>query len=196
MKQLAYQVLAVVMSPLSLCADEAKPPETPFVFFGKLSSLREDSTFLGKGWQGPSGLIVDDVSDTSSFQGTQKKTVDQLVGILRPKRILACADFTYNGKGLPLKIVTLRVFVFENTEAARAWWKQKYRGENASKYYKQVSGLGDDALDSTQLSKRIVMIGNCILTCHQLHKNGDYLRVLNCYLKKMRTVDRKDDKEG
>ena len=173
--------------------------EVPLQYSGRLSDLRQDSGLLGEGWKGRAGLVIDDLSDTSSLRGPEQKVAHELVKLLRPKRIRACADFTYlrednyapHAKYRP-GIVTLRIFIFERPADARAWWKEKYEHPGAEKHYRPVAGVGDLAVDSTEMAKRMVLIGNCWLTCHQLHQGSEYLQVLERYVEKLQRAAQRD----
>ena len=181
---------AIVQVSPCRCADDRH-----YEFSGRLSSLKMDSDILGDGWHGPSGLVVDDLADTSPLTEPEKSFADRLAKVARAKGVTACADFTYTRKDKP-RIVTLRVFVFKRQEDALAWWNEKYDAPEARKLYRAVSGFGDRALDSIQLAKRIVLMDNCLFTCHQLHDGVEYQRVLESYMKKMRELAKTDNRVG
>jgi len=182
-----FGLLLTILASFCLSADDQA-----FKFSGRLSSLKLESRILGDGWHGPSGLVVDDLADTSSLTEPEKGIADQVAKAALPKGVMACADFTYMRKDKP-RIVTLRVFVFKRQQDALAWWNEKYEAPETKKLYRVVGGYGDRALDSIQLTKRIVLVGNCLLTCHQLHGGVEYQTVLDSYMKKLAITPETDN---
>ncbi len=174
------QIIAIWIA-LVLASDQQQ-----LQFTGKLSSLKVPAKTLGEGWTGPTGLVVDDVNDLSAFKGDELKIVEGMVKQMKPQahKIRGVADFTYMRKegSLIPKSVTLRAFVFESTEAAKRWWKDRFHGPSWDKIYKPIEGIGDDAVDVIGQTKRAVLIGNLAFTSHQIVEGDSYLVVLNKYL--------------
>jgi hypothetical protein len=70
--------------------------------------------------------------------------------------------------------------------AAEAFWKKKYQQEGWEKFYKVADVPGARAVDSLELSKRIVLIGKVWMSCHQVPSGTPYLTLLNKVLEKVR----------
>jgi hypothetical protein len=51
-----------------------------------------------------------------------------------------------------------------------------------------VGGVAYDCLDSKETTKRIVALGNVWMTCGSLKKSADRLKVLDCYVEKVKAA--------
>ncbi len=170
--------LAVLTIRVSTGADE------PVESRNKLSSLAPCNATLGEGWHGPSGLVVDDVNDLSSLNAEERRIAAAVAKQAIPERIIAFADFSYTRKDVP-RIVTVRVFVFENADAAQAWWRKKYEVQGWETFYEKTTGLADLSVKSKELPKEMVLKDNVWITSHQLHMGDEFHRALLHYLKQI-----------
>jgi hypothetical protein len=158
-------------------------------FHGNLGKLREDSTLLGKEWTDSPGLIIENVdAESKPPQTPEEKTVADVVAALRTAGVVAAADYTYMTKKQDPApdVITVRVLVFSNAEAAAQWWDKKYDSQRSGqRSYRAVKGLADRAVDSTEVKKRIALVGNVLITCSQLKGTAEYPRVIAHYVQKV-----------
>jgi hypothetical protein len=105
--------------------------------------------------------------------------------------VQACADYTYNVKGQLQQFVTLRVFVFTDTEKANAFYKLKYTSEVGAKVYDKADAPVGNSVDSNEISKRIWQIGNVLMTCSEQKKEGNHFIILNAFARAMKLVSEK-----
>lgn len=175
-------------------ASFGKGKEEPFLFSGKISALRETETILGKDWELRPGMVLDDFQNPPNYDAETNQLRDVLIAQCRPMGVVACGDIAYLKKGT-LNLVTLRVFVFKSAEAAQAWWIKKYEQDDWEKHYKKVEGIGERAVDSVQTNKRILLVGNVWLTCHQLHQGDECRKLLDHFLRKITTGGAPNAKE-
>lgn len=71
-------VIICISALIGSCGGGRRPGTggiTPFK--GKLSSLSEDAGFLGPGWVGPTGLVVDDLGSLSALSPEERKAAQQ-----------------------------------------------------------------------------------------------------------------------
>jgi hypothetical protein len=166
----------------------SRPPPGTSALSPKLSSWKESGDFLGPGWLGSTGLVMDDTADVSALAGPERAAAESLLPALRSAGVVSCADFTYSRRDRPAA-VTLRVLVFKDVASAGSWWKAKYESPEAEKLYRKVEAAADTnlALDSKEMPKRIVLLRNVVMTCGQLDETGEHLKVLERYLAKLRS---------
>jgi hypothetical protein len=174
-----HVLVAVVLTALSCLQDR---PATP-----KLSVLKEPAEFLGEGWTGPRGLVIDDVKDLSSLSDAEKTVATEVAQAMIPLGITAVADFTYKKN---LETVTLRILVFETAAAAEDFWKKKIEVDGWESLYRKADVPGARAVDSLVIRKRIVLAGNVYLACHMAPAAKTHLTVLNKYLEKLRAASK------
>jgi hypothetical protein len=174
-------ILAVTYAAVATGDD----PKTPVTFTGKVSKLGIVAEQLGSEWTGPTGLAIDDFQDLSGYSDDVKEVAEELKKQVAALGVVQTADFTYRKKFNALHQVTLRVFVFDNPESCRSWWKKKYQFDGWEKQYSAVAGLPYSAVDSKDMTKRAVSFGNVWITCGALDKTDDHLKVLQLYLKKI-----------
>jgi len=178
-------MLAVVVVFLTVFAREVEiaiGEDGASEYHGKLSSLPAFDKALGDGWHGPSGLTIDNIADLSTLDAPMREIAKQVAEQMIPIGVTAFSDFSYTRRDVP-RIVTVRVFVFKDTQSAKAWWKTKYKHPGWERFYEVVTGLGDVAVKSKELPKTMTLKGNVWLTSHQLHEGNEYNRALKHYLK-------------
>jgi len=172
----------------SAIGNEPAVPE----FHAALGELRESATLIGAGWKDSPGLVIEDVDALPKEPQTREdKLVASVAAALRPGGVVAVADYTYmTEKQDPTPdVITVRVLVFRSADAATQWWDKKYDAQGAGKnFYRAVDGLGDRAVDSTGIKKRIALAGNVIITCSQLKGGDDYSKVIARYAEKVAAV--------
>ncbi len=165
-------------------------------YTGKVSALRIDAGALGSDWSGPTGLVVDDFQDVSAFPPEVRQVVEEVKKQVAPHGVVAVADFSYRRKSDTLDQITLRVFVFDTETACRNWWQKKYRFDGWEKFYSVVGGVPYDALDSKQETKRAISFGNVWMTCGSLKGSGDYLKLLDLTVERVRAASRGKTKDS
>jgi hypothetical protein len=133
-------------------------------------------------------LVVDDLRDLTGHPDAVKTVVEALGQQLAPIGVVRTADFTYRKKSNPLQQITLRVFLFDGEAACRTWWAKKYQYDGWEKHYTVPRGVPYAAVDSTQVTKRAVAIGNVWMTCGALEKTTDHITVLDLYINQIRNV--------
>jgi hypothetical protein len=176
--------LACLAFLLQASAEGEKKP--PYMFSGRLAEVREDPDFLGDDWTSRPGLVIDDLRDTSKLWG-QSKDMDEALQVLlakMPDGAIGYAEYKYR-KGQSTRYITLRVWVFEKPESARSWWRARYEMQGWERFYGKVAGLGEAAVDSKELKKRIVLIGNVVFACDERPEGESYLLALDRYMAKM-----------
>ncbi len=171
-------LLALLLVPLTASgfAREDKSRE----FHGKLSLLPSCERVLGEGWHGPAGLVVDNVNDPAVLNERTAEIAEHF----KTLGIMSFADFSYTQRDLP-RVITVRIFVFEDTQSAQAWWHRKYEYPGSEQFYEKTTGLGDRSVRSKELRKEMVLEGNVWMTSHQLHEGGQYHEALVHYLKQV-----------
>jgi hypothetical protein len=161
-------------------------------FHGSLGKLREDATLLGKDWKDSPGLIIEDVeADSKPPQTPEEKTVAEVVAALRTAGVVAAADYTYmTRKQDPTPdVITVRVLVFSNAKSAAQWWDKKYATQKSGqRSYRAVEGVAERAVDSTEVKKRIALVGNVLIACSQLKGTEEYPRVVAHYVEKVASL--------
>jgi hypothetical protein len=161
------------------------------LFTGKLSGLARTDAGLGAGWKPRPGMVIDNVDDLSGTAAQEKAVAEMVASQVKPHGVQACADFSYNVDGQPLQFVTLRVFVFADTEKANAFYKLKYTSEVGAKFYNKVDAPVGSSVDSNEINKRIWLIGNVLMTCSELKSEGNHIKVLNAFALAMKLVAEK-----
>lgn len=136
-------------------------------------------------------MIIDSVDDLSGIPGEAKQVAAMVAKQVKPVGVQACADFSYNVDGQVLKFVTLRVFVFTDAEKASAFYKLKYTSDAGAKFYDKVDTSVGSSVDSNEMSKRIWLIGNVLLTCSEQKKEGNHIKVLNAFARAMKLLGEK-----
>lgn len=175
--------LVVTWGAIANAEDDSKS-----LYSGKVSALAIPATELGDGWTGPTGLVVDDFSDTSNYPAEVQDLVKALKDQVAAIGVVATADFTYRRKLNPLQQVTVRVFVFDSEKSCRDWWQKKYQYEGWEKHYSVVAGHGHSAVDSKETPKRAVAFGNVWLTSGTLGESKEHVKALDLYIKKIKTL--------
>jgi hypothetical protein len=179
----ASALLYLVAIQLAFAAgDDSK---TVVKFAGKVSKLGIPAEQLGSQWIGPTGLVIDDFQDLSSYPDDVKDVVQELKKQVSALGVVQTGDFTYRKKLNPLHQVTLRVFVFDSVASCQDWWKKKYQYDGWDKQYSVVEGLPYSAVDSKDMTKRAVSFGDVWITCGALDKTDDHIKILELYLKKV-----------
>lgn len=180
----ALFVLALVGAPIygALSAIETRG------YTGKVSALRVVAGSLGNDWTGPTGLVVDDFQDVAAIPPEDRQIVEELKKQVSPLGVVAVADYTYRKRSDPLHQITLRIFVFDSEKSCRDWWQKKHRFDGWEKLYSVVGGVPYDGLDSKEMTKRIVSMGNVWMTCGSLKKSDDHLKVLDLYVEKVKAA--------
>jgi hypothetical protein len=161
---------------------------------GKLGELRVDAALVGEAWKYSPGLVIEDIDATPKDPKTpEEKVIASVAAAMRPAGVVAVADYTYMTKKQDPTpdVITVRVIVFRNTEAAVQWWDKKYDPQGAGKgFYRSVDGVGDRAVDSTEVKKRIALAGNVLITCSQLKGAEEYSKVIAHYVEKIAAATR------
>ncbi len=181
-----FTTLLLVALPLTFLAGPGDANETPFVFTEDVSDLSIRASEVPGVWEGPTGIMFDDLSDLDNAPDALKPIGEKLYEQLTPIGITGCADFTYMNPTDLSRMVVVRVFVFDSEESCNAWWSKKYENEKSKPLYEPVGGVEYRAIDSIQMTKRIVSLGNLWITCHQLGDNDDHLKILAAYLDRIR----------
>ena len=93
--------------------------------FPKLQKIQLKDTLLGHNWKRIFGLIIPSFKDLSQLDTKTKKQALILKKNFEAINVKGVADFSFSKKGSPLDTVTCRIFIFESTADAKAWWKKK-----------------------------------------------------------------------
>lgn len=158
----------------------------------KLSAVHVSSKTLGKGWDGPAGLVLDELADadkaTKKMPEDERGMVMTLVSALQPSGITACGDFIYTkaGAGPAADHVTVRIFVFRDNATASKWWRDKYEDERVEHLYRKNQQSQFQCVDSLEASKRIVLVENWLISSQQDRPGKEYLAALDAYLAKIK----------
>ncbi len=159
-------------------------------FTGKVSKLKIPSSQFEGNWNGPVGLVLDDISNPTVPKEMEtellKKTLETIKTTMTPMGVTQTADFTYRKADDVFKSVTVRVFVFKDKESCEAFWKEKYESEQIKDKYQEAEQAGYPAIDSKEMSKRIARIGNVLITVGQLGKGTTHLKFLKSYIRKIK----------
>lgn len=150
-----------------------------------VSRLKIKGDALDGRWTGPTGLVIDNVEDLSSVSEESRAVAEKICEQLKSINAVGCADFTYRDADSPFKQVTIRVFVFKGEQECADFWKKKYLGNDVARLYKEPEGLDYAALDSLEMKKRAVQIGNIWITAHQLHDGQDHITILDRFIDKL-----------
>lgn len=160
----------------------------PVKFDGKLSALSIPAEKLEGVWSGPTGLVVNNLNDLSDVPQEHRPLVEPMKAEFGKIGVVGMADFTYRWRPDVRHQITVRVFVFDNEESCRAWWKTKYEYAGWEKHYVRVAGVPYAAVDSTQMTKRIVAMGNVWMTSGALGKTDDHIKILENYIQAFRNL--------
>ena len=179
---------------LVMLAASAAVAAGPSSFWGskKLSSIHVPAKVLGKGWEGPAGLVLDDLTDadkaTKKLPDDERSMVITLASALKPSGIISCGDFIYTkaASGPGGDHVTLRVFVFRDNATASKWWRDKYEDQRVQNLYKRAERSQFQAVDSLETSKRIVLVENWLISSQQDRPGKEYLTALDAFLAKVK----------
>jgi len=176
-------IALVLMLPGLLHPDEPEPSTIwKTAVTKKPTEVKLPTTILGKGWQPSSGLKIDDLTKLESLGERERKAAEELAKQTVPLGIRAVGDYSLAKIGFPLNMVTVRVFVFTDTDQCRAWWTKKYRYDGWEKHYRPVASDRFQAVDSHQENKRAVAFGNVWLTASQLGKGDEQLKALTAVI--------------
>ena len=162
------------------------------VYRGKLKDLAPAPHLLGKKWVDATGLVIEDFTDLKSYPAEVRPLVEGLKEQLEPLGVRKAADFSFRVPDEPWHYVTLRVFVFETSQACVQWWEKKYRHDGWEKFYKPVEGVAYTAVDSTETPKRAVAIGNVWMTCHALKDRDNHVAVIDACVEKLLEATKPD----
>ncbi len=177
-------MIALVLMMLGLLHPDEPEPSAIWktVVTKKPTEVELPTTVLGKGWQPSPGLKIDDLTKLESLDEGERKAAEELAKQTVPLGIRAVGDYSLAKIGFPLNMVTVRVFVFQDADQCRTWWRKKYQAEGWGKHYKIVASDRFAAVDSIQENKRAVAFGNVWLTAHQLGKGDEHLKALTAVI--------------
>ncbi len=151
-------------------------------FHRPLKSLASARTLLGEGWfEAPDGLVIENTKDLSALTPKERSVAEGVARAMISEKVVAVGDFSFTRKDVP-RIVTVRIYVFEDAAAAQAFWKKQQEMPGWQQHYEKMTGLGDAAFKSIKARKESVLKNNVWLTSHQLHEGDDFHRVLVHYL--------------
>ena len=136
------------------------------------------STLPGK-WKVIKGLRVDNLKNLEDVAESQRQTVENLAKQLLPLGIQSAADFTLSSADFPLNTVTVKVFIFNNSEQCQSWWEKKYQYAGWQQHYQQAEQAGMLRVDSLQMNKSAVAFSNVWLTTHQLQGGTEHIDAAN-----------------
>jgi hypothetical protein len=179
---LATENQAKIKTKLNRATDNSKSNHPIF------SSIKHDCKLLGKSWEKAYGIKVDKLTDISNLSEQEINQVKPIQQSFQKIGIRALADFTCVKKSTPINTATVKVFVFEDTERALNWWKKKYQYQGWEKRYIKPIDSSYRALDSKQLTKRVLLVENLWITTHHLKTGKEHLILLDDVLKKL-TID-------
>jgi hypothetical protein len=179
---------------LVLLASSAAAAAGPSSFWGskKLSAIHVSAKTLGKGWDGPAGLVLDELADadkaTKKMPDDERGMVMTLVSALQPSGITACGDFIYTkaAAGPGGDHVTVRIFVFQDNATASKWWRDKYEDQRVQHLYRKNQRSQFQSVDSLETSKRIVLAENWLISSQQDRPGKEYLTALDAFLAKIK----------
>ena len=177
----------LTIATAALAGDDGAAPRR---FAGKVSTLKIEAAELGADWTGPTGLVLDDVADPSSAPEEVRPIATELAKTLAPLGCRAAADFTYRKGSDPLDQATIRVLAFDDEAKARAWWDAKFRDGRARGEYRDLEGLGDEALEHGRTARRFVRVGDVVLTAGSLKPGGGHAKILDAYLARLEAASR------
>lgn len=177
-------VQLVLLAVALRCGEEPNEGAAPqaLKFVGKLSALSIPAEKLFGDWSGPTGLVVDDLNDLSDVPAEQRSLVESTKADFGKIGVVGIADFTYRSKKDAMHQITLRVFVFDSEQSCHAWWKSKYEYDGWEKHYVKVPSVPYKAVDSSQVTKRMVAMGNLWITSGALRKTDDHIKMLDVYI--------------
>lgn len=148
------------------------------LFAGKLTDLVLTDTTHDPAWKPRAGLVIDNVDDLSGLSLHDRMAAETIAAQIKSIGARACGEYFYNVDGQVLKFITLRVFVFADVEKANAFYKLKYTSEAGAKFYDKVDAPIGSSVDSNEISKRIWLIGNVLMTCGEVKKEGNHIKIL------------------
>jgi len=180
-------ILFLSLALMGVCRSDE--PKLNTVYTGKVSALSVPPTAMGDDWTGPTGVVVDDLSDLKDQPEDVKPMVQALSTAYRALGVVGLADFTYRRKSKPLEQLTLKLFLFESETKRQDWWTKKYRHDGWEKFYTVPAGLPYDAVDSTQVTKRIIGFGNVWMTCSStVEKTDQHIKLLELYIGQIKNL--------
>ena len=150
-----------------------------------ISKLKIRADDLDGRWTGPTGLVINDVNDLSKLSEESKAVAETIAEKMKSIHVEGCGDFTYRDPNSPFKQVTIRIYSFKGEQECLDFWAKKYKTDDAAKLYKQPEGLDYMALDSLEMKKRAIQIGNIWITAHQLHEGQDHITILDKFIEKL-----------
>lgn len=154
-----------------------------------LTQIHPDCQAIGADWQESYGIKIDDLSSLRGLTSNEREIAQTLRKQLQPLGIKAAADYSCAKSELPLDIVTVKVFVFENPTLATDWWRRKYEYEEWEQHYTKPPEGEYPTVDSTQLPKRAILFGNLWITSHHIRPGNEHIVMLDNILKHVGTLD-------
>ncbi|MDX1682890.1 MAG: hypothetical protein R3336_07220 [Phycisphaeraceae bacterium] len=179
MRQAHVWLLAVALfSGITGC--EASPPEV--IRVPSLHGITLDPALFGPEWRRAPGLVIERREDWQHVPEEYRDMASILANQMESKGVVAMADYSCARTRGKLNIVTVRVFRFKNEILAKQWRAEKYEFPGWKEYYRVVDGADGWAVDSLELSKRIVMRGRWWITSHHLGEDDLHLRALRAIM--------------
>jgi len=142
------------------------------LFTGKLTEVALADTVPDPTWKPRAGMVIDNVDDLSGVNAQEKMSAEVLASQMKPIGAKACGEYFYKVDDQFQKFVTLRIFVFADAEKASAFYKLKYTSELGAQFYNKAEVPVGSSVDSNEISKRIWLIGNVLMTCGELKKKA------------------------
>lgn len=144
----------------------------------RLGNIRLDPAIFGSDWETCAGFVVDSWDDLSHLPAAARLVASGLRSQMEPLGVIALADYSCIRKVFPLNTVTVRVFRFKSAQLASAWGEKKCQYSGWEQHYTSTDGVSYFAVDSTQLKKRCVILGEYWITSHHIGEDDLHIKAL------------------
>jgi hypothetical protein len=149
-------------------------------FFVKPSILSIPNSDLDKKWNGPKGLVIDNLKDS------QIKSVQSLKKHFTSINVVAMAVYTYRDPANFFNGINIRYFVFKDAKSCTKFTNSKYFSDKTKALYKKLENKQAVIIDSLEVNKRIIIYDKYWITVSQLFKDEkEHISIGNQYHTKL-----------
>ncbi len=144
---------------------------------GKISSMIVQGSEIDPDLEGPldaGKIVIDDIKKPSNLPMNQAMFADQ--------GVVSMASLDYRSKTNPMLVVTLKIFIFDTGESARAWCDRKYVFEGWEDKYDKLADWPRLTLHSKEMNKRIMCTGNYLMTSGTIMEGDAPVKVIDKYM--------------